>query len=271
VTSSISSASSAWLSLDYLNLQRRAAELTTSVVYDRAGTGWSDPVSLPRTLAEVTEELRALLRAADVPAPYLLVGHSLGGFYARYYATRFPAEVTGMVLMEPAHEDYNAYMPRELVEQWQAFDPDQALPDELPAEVVRFYRDLLGQMLAGWPEDVREPLIERHVSPEWLRTGFREAGNQDELGEQMRQAGPAPDVPLIIVAANGIDAFKRAVSQGTPDSLLEAEIEGKLRLYRAWADTVRRGKVRVADGAGHASIHWTHPGTVADAIRDLLG
>jgi len=48
------------------------------VVYDRAGTGWSDPVSLPRTLAEVTEELRALLGAADVPAPYLLVGHSLG-------------------------------------------------------------------------------------------------------------------------------------------------------------------------------------------------
>src|SRR5207247_279824 len=124
---------------------------------------------------------------------------------------------------------------------------------------------------AGWPEEVREPLIERHVSPEWLRTGFREAGNQDELGEQMRRAGPAPDVPLIIVAANGIDAFKRAVSQGTPDSLLEAEIEGKLRLYRAWADSVRRGEVRVADGAGHASIHWTHPGTVAGAIRDLLG
>lgn len=241
------------------------------MVYDRAGTGWSDPVSLPRTLAEVTEELRALLGAADVPAPYLLVGHSLGGFYARYYATRFPAEVTGMVLMEPAHEDYNTYMPRELVEEWQAFDPDEALPDELPAEVVRFYRDLLGQMLAGWPEEVREPLIERHVSPEWLQTGFREAGNQDELGEEMHWAGPPPDVPLIILAANGIDAFKRAVSQGTPDSLLEAEIEGKLRLYRAWADSIRHGAVRVADGAGHASIHWTHPGAVAEAIRDLLG
>ena len=103
------------------------------------------------------------------------MGHSLGGFYARNYAARFPGEVAALLLMEPAHEDYNAYMPHELVEQWQAFDPDQALPDELPGELIAFYRDLLGQMLASWPEQVREPLIERHVSPEWLRTGFEEA------------------------------------------------------------------------------------------------
>src|SRR5262245_29276962 len=69
--------------LDYLNVQQRAARLATSVLYDRAGTGWSDPVELPRTSAQVTDELRELLGAAGVPAPYLLVGHSLGGLYAR--------------------------------------------------------------------------------------------------------------------------------------------------------------------------------------------
>src|ERR1700674_5105724 len=62
--------------LDYLNVQDRAAALTTSVLYDRAGTGWSDRVELPRTSAEVTDELRGLLRTAHVPVPYLLVGHS---------------------------------------------------------------------------------------------------------------------------------------------------------------------------------------------------
>src|SRR6266581_6635382 len=72
--------------LDYLNVQQRAAELTTSVLYDRAGTGWSDRVELPRSSAQVTDELRELLRTADVPAPHLLVGHSLGGLYARHYA-----------------------------------------------------------------------------------------------------------------------------------------------------------------------------------------
>nr|BFD80606.1 hypothetical protein StreXyl84_00070 [Streptomyces sp. Xyl84] len=78
--------------LDYLNIHDRAAELTTSVIYDRAGTGWSQGAQLPRTAAEVTDELRDLLRAAGVPAPYLLVGHSLGGAYARHFAQRFPDE-----------------------------------------------------------------------------------------------------------------------------------------------------------------------------------
>lgn len=87
--------------LDYLNLQERAAALSTSVVYDRAGTGWSDRVELPRTSAQVTDELRELLRTADVSAPYLLVGHSLGGLYARNYAQLFPDEVAALLLLDP--------------------------------------------------------------------------------------------------------------------------------------------------------------------------
>ena len=53
--------------LDYLNVQRRTADLATSVIYDRAGTGWSERVDLPRLSAEVIEELRALLIVAGVP------------------------------------------------------------------------------------------------------------------------------------------------------------------------------------------------------------
>ena len=137
--------------LDYLNVQERAAALTTSVLYDRAGTGWSDRADLPRTSAEVTDELRELLRAAGVPAPYLLAGHSLGGLYARHYATRFPGEVAALLLLDPAHEDYNAYMPQELVEIWKAWDPGQALPEELPAELIQLYRGLFAQEMADWP------------------------------------------------------------------------------------------------------------------------
>src|SRR5262249_16738287 len=102
--------------LDYWNVQHQAAELTTSVVYDQAGTGWSEPIDRPRTGAEVIDELRALLHVAGVPAPYLLVGHSIGGLYARLHATRYPDEIAGLLLIEPDHEEYDAYMPRQLVE-----------------------------------------------------------------------------------------------------------------------------------------------------------
>ncbi|MFJ1550486.1 alpha/beta fold hydrolase [Streptomyces sp. NPDC088246] len=257
--------------LDYWNVQEKAAELTTSVVYDRAGTGWSDRVELPRTSAEVTDELHHMLRSADIPAPYLLVGHSLGGLYARHYATRFPDETAGLLLLDPAHEDYNAYMPQQLVDQWESWDPDQALPDELPDEVVQMYRSLFAKELADWPEGIRGPLTERHVSPEWLRVGFQEAKNVNQLYDEMRRAAPLPDVPMIVLTAMGIDAFKEAVTVGESESLLEEEIQGKARLYTALAASVPRGENRLIDGAGHVTMHWRRPDAVLQAVQDLLG
>ncbi len=257
--------------LDYLNIQERVAKLTTSVVYDRAGTGWSDRVDLPRTSAAVTDELRELLRTADVPAPHLLVGHSLGGFYARHYAHRFPGEVAGLVLLDPAHEDYEAYMPRQLVEIWRSWDPDQALPDELPEDLIQFYRGLFGAEMADWPAGIREPLIERHVSKEWLRVGLQEAKNLGQLNDELRRTGKMPDAPLIILTAIGIDPFKQAVSGGTPEALLREEIEGKRRLYTALAESVSHSENRLVDGVGHVTLHLRRPDAVAQAIQDLLG
>src|SRR5690625_5779594 len=63
--------------LDYLNIHHEISQYATSVIYDRAGTGWSDHVKLPRSALDVTDELRNVLHAAGVPAPYLFVGHSL--------------------------------------------------------------------------------------------------------------------------------------------------------------------------------------------------
>ncbi|HEX5498173.1 MAG TPA: alpha/beta hydrolase [Thermomicrobiales bacterium] len=256
--------------LDYLNVQQRAAESTTSVLYDRAGTGWSDRVDLPRTSAEVNGELRALLRIAGVPAPYVLVGHSLGGLYARRFAQRFPDETAALLLLDPAHEDYDAYMPQELIDLRSGWDPDQALPDELTDEIIQRYRSLFAEEMAEWPSSIREPLIERHVSPEWLQAGFNEARNVEQLYAEVRRAGPLPDVPLIVLSSTGIDAFKQAVSVGESDALLREEIEGKRRLYTALAESVPRGEIRLVD-AGHATIHYRRPDAVLQAIQDLIG
>jgi pimeloyl-ACP methyl ester carboxylesterase len=257
--------------LDYWNVQQKAAELTTSVVYDRTGTGWSDRVAVPLSSAEVTDELRALLRAAETPAPYVLVGHSLGGLFARHYATRFPDEVAGLVLMETDHEDYDSYLPRELTEMRGAWDPEQELPDELPEEAVQLYRGLFARMMADWPEEIREPLVERHVSPEWIMDGYALVPYRDRFLDELRQAGPLPDVPLILLTAMDVDDFKKAVLIGESDELLRAETAGKQQLYTDLAASVPRGENRLVHGAGHASLHWRRPDAVLRAIRDLLG
>jgi pimeloyl-ACP methyl ester carboxylesterase len=255
--------------LDYLNVQQRAAELTTSVTYDRAGTGWSDAVDLPRTSVDVTDELRALLNVAEVPAPYLMVGHSLGGLYARHYAQRFSGEVAGLVLLDPAHEDYSAYMPKDLVDQWNAWDPGEALPDELPAELIQFYRHLFEQEMTDWPEEISKVLVERHVSLAWLRAGLQEATNVEQLYDEVRHAGRMPDVPVIILTSMGIDPFKAAVSQGIPESLLREEIEGKRRLYTTWAHSLH-GENRLIEDVGHVTLHFRRPDAVLQAIQDLI-
>ncbi len=91
------------------------ARFTRVCVYDRPGTyllpdhfSRSDPVAMPRTALDIVLDLRALLRAAHVPGPYVLAGHSYGGLVARLYATTFPRDVAGLVSIDAQNEDFAA-------------------------------------------------------------------------------------------------------------------------------------------------------------------
>lgn len=76
---------------------------TTVFAYNRPGYGRSDPAPTPRDGAHVVDELRALLRSRDLPPPYVLVGHSLGGLYMQLFARQYPDEVAGLVLVDSTH------------------------------------------------------------------------------------------------------------------------------------------------------------------------
>jgi pimeloyl-ACP methyl ester carboxylesterase len=88
----------------WILVQPAVARLTRACWYDRAGYGWSDPAPGPRTSADIADDLHQLLRAAGVPPPYVLVGHSFGGFNVRVYADRYRKEAAGMVLVDSADE-----------------------------------------------------------------------------------------------------------------------------------------------------------------------
>jgi pimeloyl-ACP methyl ester carboxylesterase len=68
--------------------------------YDRFGTGTSDPSSTTQTFASQAQDLRALLQAIGEPAPYVVVGHSFGGAEAVSFASSFPADVSGLLLLD---------------------------------------------------------------------------------------------------------------------------------------------------------------------------
>jgi pimeloyl-ACP methyl ester carboxylesterase len=250
--------------LDFLNLHHRIAERTTSVLYDRAGTGWSDPVPLPRTAAAVTGELRDLLAAADVPAPYLLAGHSLGGAYARHFAQRFPGEVAGLLLLDPFHEDMVTRAPRQVLDLLAQMKSRQ--PPEPSAEQLAASRAGLLEFFARWPEGVRGPLAEHHLAS-W-RTAWQEDGNlYDQVSDELRQAPGLPDVPLIVLSAMGPDAVQ---SHLWPAEVLREINDGKCALHAELAASVPRGEHRVVEDAGHGWIHEERPDAVLRAVTDLL-
>jgi pimeloyl-ACP methyl ester carboxylesterase len=86
------------------DVQPKIAKFARTFAYDRAGLGKSDmaPASPhARTVLDMVADLHALLQAAKVPPPYVLVGHSLGGALVQIFAHDYPKEVAGLVLVDP--------------------------------------------------------------------------------------------------------------------------------------------------------------------------
>ncbi len=75
----------------------------SAFTYNRPGHGKSVTTQTPRDGAHIIDELRALLRQQGYAPPYILVGHSMGGFYMQYFARRYPNEVQALVLVDSAH------------------------------------------------------------------------------------------------------------------------------------------------------------------------
>jgi len=92
-------------SANWYKLAKSLSKDVRTCVYDRAGYGWSDPGPGKRTTAQIVHELNMLLEFAEVPGPYVLVGHSFGGFTARYFAATHPNKIVGAVLVDSSHPD----------------------------------------------------------------------------------------------------------------------------------------------------------------------
>jgi pimeloyl-ACP methyl ester carboxylesterase len=93
-------------SLSWALVQPKIAELTRACSYDRAGLSWSDNCTVSRTLHQIVSELKSLLSHAGLSGPYILVGHSFGGAVIRAFANLQPANVAGLIFVDPVSLEY---------------------------------------------------------------------------------------------------------------------------------------------------------------------
>lgn len=240
------------------------ASFASTFVFDRPGYGWSEPGPGPRTSGRIVAELHEMLERAKVPKPYVLVGASFGGCNARLFAFRYPAEVAGLVLVDPAHEDQFARMSA------------GKLPPLFPLRLFQAAARLGVLRLAHMPVDVAGMnVLNADLQPAANAVGFRtdavdaivdETAALDASFEEVRQARKAAgDLPLggrpVVVLTHRSDP---------PLAGDEAKAYATwVTLHAELAKESSRGRQVIVEKSGHF-IAIDQPGRVVEAIREVV-
>jgi pimeloyl-ACP methyl ester carboxylesterase len=219
---------------DWRGIQRAIARTTTTFAYNRPGYGFSAMTSRPRTGANIVEETHALLQAAGIAPPYVLVGHSVGGLYANLYARTYPSEVCGVVLVDAAG-------PRQL-ERYRALRP----ADSRASEKVGL---VMGLLIPAQPA-----LSERGIGGGPILV--MESRALDTTSAQVAVAPAFPDVPLTVVTA----------TRHRPAPLPESEWQA---LQLDLVAMSPRGRQVLAEKSGHF-VHHDQPARVIAAIQQVI-
>jgi pimeloyl-ACP methyl ester carboxylesterase len=164
-----------WQSSAYWESIATAVAADTRVcVYDRAGRGQSDPAPGPQDGIAIATDLHALLDGVQVDGPYLLVGHSSGGVYVKIFASEYPDEVAGMVLLDAQPIEALIELPN-----YPAFYDRTRTISALAPSLAR-----LGVFPVAFARSVRDEFAE-------LPTALQQAAALTSLGDR----------PLIVVTA----------------------------------------------------------------------
>jgi pimeloyl-ACP methyl ester carboxylesterase len=187
-------------SAHWTRVQQEVARATRVCAYDRAGLGWSEPGPEPRDAKQVCSELHALLTNAGIEGPYVLVGHSYGGLYARMYAARYPKEVAGVVLVDSSH-----------AEQFTRSSEGRAMYERARrlTAIVPFFTRLGVIRLTKFfpahpdlPQQQGEQIGAFNSSTQHLVTTTEEFRATPETAAQVRSTGSLGDKPLAVITAD---------------------------------------------------------------------
>ncbi|TDP71781.1 alpha/beta fold hydrolase [Roseateles toxinivorans] len=243
----------------YSRLQKALATKYPVCSYDRPGLGWSEADSQPLDARRNAHRLHALLAAAGVSGPILLIGHSLGGPLARVYAEAYPEQVVGLMMLDASHPDQFAMM-------------DGLMDDQLAAEREKRakVRDggppppelaMVEAVFADMPEVIAQ--LKAQYRPEVIDAMALEMRGKAEIARQAAASGDLGARPLAVLWA------PQTVVPGAPAAI--AEIQRRWPDYQqAHAALSSRGRVMMLEGATHMGIAVLPP-FVARVVEEIDG
>ena len=253
-------------------VQTEVAKFTGVCSYDRAGYGWSDATSLPRTSSEIAKELHALLEAAGEKGPFVLVGHSFGGYNVRVYNGQYPNDVAGVVLVDASHEDQNermspaiqVYMKKTIA---QMKRQQMLAPLLIRFGVVRFSQRNQGAS-PGVSKEFGQEMLYLQMQPKFIDASTAEMGTFAESAKEVRAAGNLGDKPLVVLTAG-----KSADASQLPPGFPKKEFDD---FHEVWVNDLQvkesqlstRGKRIMVPDSSHM-IPFERPDTIIAAIREV--
>ena len=235
-------------SLGWASVIEDIASFATVCAYDRAGYGWSEAGPGPRTISNITGELRELLRTARLDPPYVLAGHSFGGLVVQLYASRFPDEVAGMVLVDSAHSD----LARRSGHLERMGGVAFRLKLLAPLGIARLIIDPPAGSPESRPSSVRQMEKEVLATTRSFRTMASEmAGLRESLNQAAVDRTRLGRKPLIVLTEG------------------ERRMEFWHAMQKQFTELSDSSEWQVVNGAGHF-IHQDKPDIVVDAIRRVV-
>ncbi len=241
--------------ISWHKVQPEIAKFTRVCSYDRAGTGFSDSSPQPRTSKVMAEELHALLRNAGISPPFVLVGHSMGGFNVRLFASLYRGDVAGMVLVDSSHPEQQKRFPQALNDLDKTWVREQEfLEYSMPFGIPR----LLG--FCGDDAEVRASDCNFHS----LREGVAELKAISESAAQTASAGSLGDLPLAVLSH---DPYQP--QPDLPEDLVTPTNDVWEQMQQELAHLSSRSTRTIAKHSGHY-IQLDRPDLVIEAVRGVM-
>jgi pimeloyl-ACP methyl ester carboxylesterase len=204
-------------SIDYESLQAELSTVARVCSYDRAGYGWSDAAESPRDAQAMVNDLEALLDAASISEPVILLGFSYSGLSSRLFTLQHPERVEALILLDPAHENDMSLYEGDLANQQQSLVGVYGFFGGLARfGIVRF---LNPAEMAPYAPFIAQGKSEEYYAavsaPQWWQTSQQEFITMIDgtSAAQVIAAGDLPDeLPLVVIGA-GLQP------EGTPETI----------------------------------------------------
>lgn len=249
-------------------VQPEVAKFARVCTYDRAGYAWSESSPTPRTSQNMVQELYTLLKNAEIPPPYILVGHSLGGLNLSLFASQYPEEVAGLVLVDAVPPDVYDRLDPEFADSMNETGRMFGFLSLISRlGLLRFLLQITGTSVA--PDFVRklpievQPVILAKFLPKTFATAIAENALMPTSAKQVQQTNFERELPLVVLS-HSENMFE---SLGNTKSDYAEQMWQKLQAELANLSNQR--KLIIAEQSSH-DIHLDRPELVVNAIRQVI-